>query len=102
MEIYIKNIETEKGVVQGCQLEWTNSWLFLVDAPKGSIVCGSFDIESLNSFGLPAARVTPEPDNPAFNIYEFLKKNITKVNKLGKDLGVEVGMSVVEASEMMY
>lgn len=102
MELYVKNIETKKGVIQGCQLKWTNSWLFVIDAPKGSIVCGSFDINALNSFGLAAAKIVPEPGNPAYNIDEFIGRKITDVNEKAKQMGVKIGMSVEETAELMY
>lgn len=102
MELYVKNIETKKGVIQGCQLKWTNSWLFVIDAPKGSIVCGSFDINALNSFGLASAKIVPEPGNPAYNIDEFIGRKITDVNELARQMGVKIGMSIEEAAELMY
>ena len=40
MELYVENVPTAKGVVQACQLKWSTSWCFVVDAPKGSILCG--------------------------------------------------------------
>ena len=102
MECYIKNVETKKGIVQACQLKWSNSWCFIVDAPKGSIFCGSFDIEALNDFGLPAAKIVPPPGNPAYSIDEFIGRNITDINELAKKLGVKPGMSVKKAIESMY
>jgi len=102
MELDVKSIETKRGVILGCQLKWTNSWLFVVDAPKGSIVCGSFDIEALNGFGLAAAKIVPKPGNPAHNLDEFLEREITDVNDLAKKMGVRQGMSVKDAAELMY
>jgi uncharacterized protein YunC (DUF1805 family) len=101
MELYVENLATAKGVIQACQLKWTNSWLFVVDAPKGSIVCGSFDIAALNGFGLPAAQIVPAPGNPAYNVSQFLERRITHVNALAAAAGVKVGMSVQEAAEAM-
>lgn len=102
MELYVKNIETKKGVIQGCQLKWSNSWCFVIDAPRGSIFCGSFDIEALNSFGLPAVKIVPSPGNPAYTIEEFIVRNITDVNELAGKLGIEPGMSVTEVIDLMY
>lgn len=102
MEFYVKNIETKKGVVQACQLKWSNSWCFVVDAPKGSILCGSFDIEALNGFGLPAAKIVSSPGNPAYNIDEFIHRKITNVNNLARKMGVHPGLTVEETVEMMF
>lgn len=102
MELYIKNVETKKGVVQACQLKWSNSWCFVVDAPKGSILCGSFDIEALNSAGLPAVKIVPKPGNPAYTIDEFIKRKITDVNSLAEKMGIMSGFTVKKAIEIMY
>ena len=101
MTLYVKTYSTEHQTVQVGQLKWTNSWLFVVDAPKGSIVCGSFDVDALNKFGLPAAQMIPPPDNPAKTIEEFLERNITRVNTLVSKLGVKPGMSIKEAIEYL-
>ena len=101
MELYVENIETANGPVQACQLKWTNSWCFVVDAPKGTIVCGSFDIDALNGFGLPAAKIVPAPGKPAYTVSDFCERTITDVNPLAAELGVKVGMTVRAAAEQM-
>jgi uncharacterized protein YunC (DUF1805 family) len=101
MELYVENLETAHGPVQACQLKWSNSWCFVVDAPKGTILCGSFDIEALNGFGLAAARIVPEPGQPAYTVAQFVERKITDVNALAAEMGVEVGMTVRAAAEQM-
>jgi uncharacterized protein YunC (DUF1805 family) len=101
MELYVENVHTAKGVVQACQLKWSTSWCFVVDAPKGSILCGSFDTDALNGFGLPAAKIVPEPGKPAYTVTEFVQRRITHVNALAAALGVKPGMSVQEAVERL-
>lgn len=101
MELYVENIQTAKGVVQACQLKWSNSWCFVVDAPKGSILCGSFDTDALNGFGLAAAKIVPEPGNPAYTVAEFVERSITHVNALACEAGVRAGMSVQEAIDTL-
>ena len=101
MELFVENLPTGKGTVQACQLKWSNSWLFVVDAPKGSIVCGSFDLEALNGFGLAAAQIVPEPGKPAYTVGEFVARKITRVNALAAKKGVLPGMSVQEAVEAL-
>ena len=101
MELYVENVQTAKGTVQACQLKWSTSWCFVIDAPKGSIVCGSFDVEALNGFGVPAAKIVPEPGRPAYTIADFVGRRITHVNTLAAELGVMQGMSVQEAAETL-
>jgi uncharacterized protein YunC (DUF1805 family) len=101
MELVVENLSTNKGMVQACQLKWSTSWCFVVDAPKGSILCGSFDIEALNGFGLPAAKIVPQPGEPAYTVGQFVERKITHVNALAEALGVAPGMSVQEAVEAL-
>ena len=101
MELYVENVVCGKGTVQACQLKWSKSWLFVVDAPKGSIVCGSFDIAALNGFGLPTAQIVPEPGKPAYTVAEFVERKITGVNALADSLGVRPGMSVRQAIDAL-
>ncbi len=101
MELDVQNVQTSKGPVQACQLKWSNSWCFVVDAPKGSILCGSFDIEALNGFGLPAAKIVPEPGKPAYTVGQFVERKITHVNALAAGLGVKPGMTVQQAVEQL-
>ncbi len=102
MELIVKNFDTSKGVVKGMQLKWENSWLFIVEAPKGSVTCGSFDVDALNGFGLPVAKVLPKPDNPALTIEDFISRKVTHSNELASNLGVKIGMGVLEAVEKLF
>lgn len=101
MEFEVRNLEDKEIVVQACKLKWENSWIFIVDAPGGTITCGSFDIDALNSFGLPAAKIVPEPGKPAFTIEDFLSRKITHANELAAQLGVKKGMKINEAIEKL-
>jgi len=101
MELKIQNLKVKETVVQACQLKWEKSWIFIIDAAKGTIVCGSFDIQALNSFGLAAAKVVPEPGKPAFTIEDFISRRITHVNKLATSFGVRTDMTINEAMEKL-
>lgn len=101
MELIIQNLKVKEIVVQVCQLKWEKSWIFIIDAPKGTITCGSFDIQALNGFGLAAAKVVPEPGKPAFTIEDFTYRKITHVNKLATGLGVKKDMTINEAIEKL-
>jgi len=102
MDIFIKNIKTKKGIVQGAQLKWTNSWVFIIDAPKGSIVCSSIDIKALDRNNIPAAQIIPEPGKSANSLEEFIEKKITNVNNNAKKYGIKIGMSVYDVIDLLY
>jgi len=101
MELITKNIDIKGNSIQAIQLKWSKSWIFIIDAPKGSITCGSFDIEFLNKFGLSAAKIVPDPEDPAFTIDQFIERKITHINKAGEANGLKVNMSVLEAVERL-
>lgn len=102
MDLFVRNIKTDKGVVQGCQLKWTNSWLFIIDAPKGNIVCGSIDIKAFDKIGIPAAQIVPEPGESAYSVEEFIERKITNTNENAKKFGIKIGMSVYDAIDLLY
>jgi uncharacterized protein YunC (DUF1805 family) len=101
MELIVKNIKVKNITVKACQLKWRNSWLFLVDAPKGTITCGSFDIDALNDFKLPAAKVFPNLGEESHSIEGFMTRKITHVNELVSELGVKKGQTIMEAIEKL-
>lgn len=101
MELVVKNIKVKNITIQACQLKWESSWLFLIDAPRGIITCGSFDIGALNSFKLAAAKVFPKPGEESHSIEEFITKKITHVNELAAKLGVKEGQTIKEAIEKL-
>ena len=102
MELIVKNIETGKGTVQASQLKWKHSWIFIIEAPKGTITCGSFDIDLLGSAGMVAAKIVPEPGKPAYTIEEFVQRKITHVNDPASGLGITVGMDAISAAEKLF
>ncbi len=97
MELITKNIVVKGNFIQVIQLKWSKSWIFIIDAPKGTITCGSFDIDFLNKFKLPAAKVVPDPEEPAFTIEQFIRRKITHINKTGEICGLRVNMPILEA-----
>jgi uncharacterized protein YunC (DUF1805 family) len=98
MELIAKTYPMKKGLIQGYQLKWETSWLFLLEAGKGTITCGSFDIAA---FGTPAAKAVPQPGKPAYTLDDFVQRPVTHVNPAGEQLGIRTGMTTLEAAEKL-
>lgn len=98
MELISKSYPVQRGIIQGYQLKWEASWLFLLEAGKGTITCGSFDV---TTFATPAAKAVPEPGKPAYTLDDFVRRRITHANKEAERLGVKPGMTALEAAEKL-
>jgi uncharacterized protein YunC (DUF1805 family) len=101
MQFKIESVQAEEMGVQAVQMWWSTGWLFLVDAPKGVVVCGAFDVDTLDTFGLVAAQASGTPDSPIMDLAEFMGRRITKANSGAMKLGITSGIPVIEAVEIL-
>ncbi len=101
MEIYTKSYETKNGLVEGIQVKWSGFHILLVTGKKAFLACGVFDMDAIDAFGGAAAIVESTPENPIGNLERFPNRKITKVNSKAKDLGINVGMDVRTAFEII-
>ncbi len=75
--------------------------LVLVVGKRGMVGCGAFDVEALEKFGYPAARVKPTRGSSIANIGDLLSGEIKDANAAAAKLGVNVGMSGKEALDLL-
>jgi len=101
MEIITKSYETKNGLVEGVQVKWQGFGILLVTGKKAFLACGVFDLESIEAFGGAAAIVESTPENPIGNLDRFPNRTIVKVNSRAKDLGINAGMDVRSAMDII-
>jgi len=70
-------------------------------APRGIVGCGAIDVQALERFGYPAARVKPAGGNSIASIGDLLSGEIKEANQSAIKLGVTVGMSGKKALELL-
>jgi len=67
----------------------------------GMVGCGAFDVEALNKYGYPAARVRASAGGPIATIDDLLAGIVKDANSAAIKLGVKIGMSGREALNQM-
>lgn len=101
MEIITKTYQTAKGPVEGVQTKWQGFNILYVTGPKGFLACPAIDVDACQRYGVAAALVESSPDNPIGNLERFPNRKIKKVNAKAKELGIEEGMDVAKAFELI-
>ena len=101
MEVYTKSYETKNGLVEGIQAKWKGFSILLVAGEKAFLGCGAFDLDAIEGFGGAAALVESTPENPIGNLDRFPDRKITKINAKANALGIEPGMDVRRAFEII-
>ena len=101
MEIYTKTFQTSKRPVEGVQTKWAGFNILLVTGTKGFLACPAIDVGACEGYGVAAAIVESSSDNPIGTLERFADRKITKVNAKAKQLGINEGMNVSEAFELI-
>ena len=92
----IQYIDLNGNKLKGVKIITNNTAVLIIEAPKGFLGCGYFDIEVANKFNDVAAIVTGVKD-----LKEMLQKPVQKASKAAQDLGVKVGSPGIEALQKM-
>ena len=75
--------------------------IVLVVTDVGMVGCGAFDVMALDNFGYPAARVKSTSGNPIATIDDLLTGVVKGVNTEATKLGINIGMSGIEALDRL-
>jgi uncharacterized protein YunC (DUF1805 family) len=75
--------------------------LVMVITNVGMVGCGAFDVDALDGFDYPAARVKSTTGGGIASIDDLLGGEVKDANRAAKALGVQVGMSGREALDRM-
>jgi len=101
MDIHTKSYNTRNGLVEGVQVKWQGFSILLAAGKKAFLTCGVFDLDAIDAFGGAAAIVESTPENPIGNLERFPDRKITKVNSKAKALGINEGMNVRDAFDLI-
>jgi uncharacterized protein YunC (DUF1805 family) len=75
--------------------------LVLVVTDVGMVGCGAFDVDALDGFEFPAARVKSVTGGGIGNIDDLLGGEVKDANEAARALGIQRGMSGKEALDRM-
>jgi uncharacterized protein YunC (DUF1805 family) len=67
----------------------------------GMVGCGAFDVETLNRFNYPAAKVRPAQGSSIATIEDLLQGIVKEVNPAAEKLGLKIGITGKEALELL-
>ena len=96
-----EQIALKKGAARGFVIPLGPVNLVGAVAPRGMVGCGAFDVQALDRFGYPAARVKPTAGDSISSIGDLLSGEIKEANPSAVNLGVTVGMSGKQALELL-
>ncbi len=98
MKTEIINIRNKNA--EGYIIPLNGMTMVFAKTDKGFVGCGLFDIPVFERFASPAAKVKSSA-GPITNIEGLLSANVIDLNESAKKLGIEQGMSGLEALEKM-
>jgi uncharacterized protein YunC (DUF1805 family) len=75
--------------------------LVMVVTDVGMVGCGAFDVDALDGFDYPAARVKSTTGGGIASIDDLLGGEVKDANRAAKELGVQEGMSGRDALDLM-
>lgn len=67
----------------------------------GLVGCGAFDVQALEKFGYPAARVRPAQGPSIASVDDLLEGIIAEANRSARERGIVAGISGREALERL-
>ena len=101
MQVHTKTFQTPNGIVEGVQAKWIGFNILLVTGSKGFLACPAIDVDACEGYGVAAAIVESTPDNPIGTLERFPDRKVTKANAKAQALGIEAGMTVSDALDLI-
>jgi uncharacterized protein YunC (DUF1805 family) len=96
-----EQITLKDGVARGFVIPLGPVNLVGAVAPRGIVGCGAIDVQALERFGYPAARVKPTGGDSIASIGDLLAGEVKEANPSAAKLGVTVGLSGRQALELL-
>jgi uncharacterized protein YunC (DUF1805 family) len=101
IHMHEEQITLRDGVARGFVIPLGPVNLVGAVAPRGIVGCGAIDVQALERFGYPAARVKPTGGDSITSIGDLLAGEIREANPSAAKLGVTVGLSGRQALELL-
>lgn len=96
-----ENVPYKNGEAKGYVIPLGPANLVLVVAKRGMIGCGAFDVQGLEKFDYPAARVKPTRGSSIASLEDLLSGEVKDANAQAAELGLAAGMSGREALDLL-
>ena len=96
-----EQITLKDGVARGFVIPLGPVNLVGAVAPRGIVGCGAIDVQALEKFGYPAARVKPTRGDSIASIGDLLAGEVKEVNPSAAKSGITVGSSGRQALDLL-
>jgi uncharacterized protein YunC (DUF1805 family) len=87
--------------VVGCEYRWPGGQYCSLNAPRGVVGCGIFDIAIANRFGMAFAIARGTPERPLRTPEDLLDARIVEASDAALAMGIQLGMSGREAASRL-
>ena len=90
-------VETPHGKAVGSSYRWEGGQYCAIHTARGVVGCGIFDIACANEFGMAFALAKGTPEQPLLDPEDLYEASIVRVSEAARALGIEEGMTGMEA-----
>jgi uncharacterized protein YunC (DUF1805 family) len=90
-------LETPHGQAIGASYQWRGGQYCAIHTPQGIVGCGIFDVDCATTFGMALAIARGTPQAPLRRPEDLYAARIAAVSEPAARLGIEVGMTGLEA-----
>ena len=94
-------MQTPYGEVLGCSYRWPGGQYCAIHTDRGILGCGIYDSTIATKFGYAVAVARGTPQLPLCEPEDLLSAKIADVSQLAAELGVEPGMTGLQALEWL-
>jgi len=90
-------IVTPFGRVLGCSYRWPTGQYCAIHTDRGIVGCGLYDCGVASRFGMAVAIARGTPERPLFEPEDLLAAHIAEASARALQLGIQPGMTGLEA-----
>jgi uncharacterized protein YunC (DUF1805 family) len=91
----------KNGSAIGISNRWHNGQYCVLLTEAGLVGCGIYDVKTAAEFGQAVAIARGTPQKPLVNPEDLLDAKIVDATPQAKDLGIEIGMTGRQATEIL-
>ncbi len=94
-------LTTPNGNVLGTSYRWPKGQYCAIHTDRGVVGCGIYDVNIASKFGMVVAIARGTPERPLCEPEDLLNAKIADVSAPASELGIEVGMTGLQALEKL-
>ena len=96
-----RKLETPHGEVIGSSYRWEGGQYCAIHTNRGVVGCGIYDVACAEEFGMAFAIAKGTPEHPLCEPEDLFEARIVGASKFARQLGIEIGMTGMQAVEKM-